>query len=70
VKDFLTKLLDGVSEKEVASSDKEILRNLLNLNAASRHKDRYYLNNGFVCGKLDISANGTGSNRASPSRST
>ena len=60
MKDFLTKLLDGVSEKEVASSDKEILRNLLNLNAASRHKDRYYLNNGFVCGKLDISANGTG----------
>ena len=60
MKDFLTKLLDGVSEKEVASSDKEILRNLLNLNAVSRHKDRYYLNDGFVCGKLDISANGTG----------
>ena len=60
MKEFLTKLLDGVSEKEVASSDKEILRNLLNLNAVSRHKDRYYLNNGFVCGKLDISANGTG----------
>ena len=60
MKDFLTKLLDGVNEKEVASSDKEILRNLLNLNAASRHKDRYYLNNGFVCGKLDISVNGTG----------
>ncbi len=60
MKEFLTKLLDGVSEKEVASSDKEILRNLLNLNAASHHKDRYYLNNGFVCGKLDISANGTG----------
>ncbi|MGP1533094.1 MAG: VacB/RNase II family 3'-5' exoribonuclease [Campylobacter sp.] len=60
MKEFLTKLLDGVSEKEVASSDKEILRNLLNLNAVSHHKDRYYLNNGFVCGKLDISANGTG----------
>ena len=60
MKEFLTKLLDGVSEKEVASSDKEILRNLLNLNAVSQHKDRYYLNNGFVCGKLDISANGTG----------
>ena len=60
MKDFLIKLLDGVSEKEVASSDKEILRNLLNLNAVSHHKDRYYLNNGFVCGKLDISANGTG----------
>ena len=60
MKEFLTKLLDGVNEKEVASSDKEILRNLLNLNAVSQHKDRYYLNNGFVCGKLDISANGTG----------
>ena len=60
MKEFLTKLLDGASEKEVASADKEILRNLLNLNAVSRHKDHYYLNNGFVCGKLDISANGTG----------
>lgn len=60
MKEFLTKLLDGASEKEVASADKEILRNLLNLNAVSRHKDRYYLNDGFVCGKLDISANGTG----------
>jgi len=60
VKEFLTKLLGGANEKEVASADKEILRNLLNLNAVSRHKDRYYLNNGFVCGKLDISANGTG----------
>ena len=60
MKEFLTKLLNGASEKEVASSDKEILRNLLNLNAVSRHKDRYYLNNGFVCGKLDISTNGTG----------
>lgn len=60
MKEFLTKLLDGASEKEVASADKEILRNLLNLNAVSQHKDRYYLNNGFVCGKLDISANGTG----------
>ena len=60
MKEFLTKLLDGASEKEVASADKEILRNLLNLNAVSRRKDHYYLNNGFVCGKLDISANGTG----------
>ena len=60
MKEFLTKLLDGASEKEVVSANKEILRNLLNLNAVSRHKDRYYLNNGFVCGKLDISANGTG----------
>ena len=60
MKEFLTKLLDGANEKEVASADKEILRNLLNLNAVSRRKDRYYLNNGFVCGKLDISANGTG----------
>nr|WP_314391444.1 ribonuclease R [uncultured Campylobacter sp.] len=60
MKEFLTKLLDGANEKEVASADKEILRNLLNLNAVSSRKDRYYLNNGFVCGKLDISANGTG----------
>lgn len=60
MKEFLTALLSGVKEKEINSESKEVLRNLLNLDAASLHKDKFYLNNGFVCGRLDISANGTG----------
>lgn len=60
MKEFLTALLDGLSEKEISSEHKETLRNLINLGAVSSYKNRYYLNNGFVCGRLDISANATG----------
>ncbi|MBE9818568.1 RNB domain-containing ribonuclease [Campylobacter concisus] len=60
MKEFLTSLLVGIKEKEVSNEDKEILRNLLNLGAVSSHKDKFYLNNGYVCGKLDISQNATG----------
>ncbi|WP_103650102.1 RNB domain-containing ribonuclease [Campylobacter concisus] len=60
MKEFLTSLLVGIKEKEISNEDKEILRNLLNLGAVSLHKDKFYLNNGYVCGKLDISQNATG----------
>ncbi|WP_169974866.1 ribonuclease R family protein [Campylobacter sp. RM16191] len=60
MKEFLTRLLDGLSEKEISSDHKETLRNLLNLGAITSHNNKFYLNNGFVCGKLDISSNGTG----------
>ena len=60
MKEFLTSLLVGIKEKEISNEDKEILRNLLNLGAVSSHKDKFYLNNGYVCGKLDISQNATG----------
>ncbi|WP_169942314.1 ribonuclease R family protein [Campylobacter sp. RM15925] len=60
MKEFLTKLLDGLNGKEISSEHKETLRNLLNLGAITSHNDKFYLNNGFVCGKLDISSNGTG----------
>ncbi|MCD8213476.1 MAG: ribonuclease R, partial [Campylobacter sp.] len=60
MKEFLTALLSGIKEKEINNESKEVLRNLLNLGAISSHKDKFYLNNGFVCGKLDISSNGTG----------
>ncbi|MGP1484744.1 MAG: RNB domain-containing ribonuclease [Campylobacter sp.] len=60
MKEFLTKLQNGINEKEISSANKEILRNLLNLNAVAFHKNKFYLNNGFVCGKLDINQSGTG----------
>lgn len=60
MKEFLTSLLVGIKEKEISNEDKEILRNLLNLGTVSLHKDKFYLNNGYVCGKLDISQNATG----------
>ncbi|QCD52902.1 RNB domain-containing ribonuclease [Campylobacter sp. RM16192] len=60
MKEFLIRLLDGLSEKEISSDHKETLRNLLNLGAITSHNNKFYLNNGFVCGKLDISSNGTG----------
>ena len=60
MKDLFTALLTGVNEREISGENREILRNLQNLNAINFHKNKFYLNNGFVCGKLDISANGTG----------
>lgn len=60
MKEFLASLLVGIKEKEISNEDKEILRNLLNLGVVSSHKDKFYLNNGYVCGKLDISQNATG----------
>ncbi|WP_169999733.1 ribonuclease R family protein [Campylobacter sp. RM9328] len=60
MREFLENLIDGITEKEVCASNKEILRNLLNLNAVTKYNNKFYLNNGFVCGKLDISSNGTG----------
>ncbi|CAD7287436.1 Ribonuclease R [Campylobacter majalis] len=60
MKDFLYSLLNGVFEREISNENKQILRNLINLKAVSEHKGKFYLNNGFVCGKLDISSNGTG----------
>lgn len=60
MKEFLCSLLNGVKEREISNQNREILRNLENLNAVSHHKGNFYLNDGFVCGKLDISTNGTG----------
>lgn len=60
VKNFFYALHDGVLEKILDNKSKEFLKILLQLNAVSKHKNSYYLNNGFVCGKLDISSNGTG----------
>ena len=60
MKIFLEKLLDGVDAGKVNSEQKEIIRNLQTLNALTKHKNKFYLNDGFITGKLDISMNGTG----------
>ena len=60
MKYFLTSLSDGTNEQNLSVKCKEALRILLSLKAVSAHKGKIYLNNGFICGKLDISANGTG----------
>lgn len=60
LKEFLKTLNFGIEEKEVSNSNKEILRILEQLNAVTKHKNKFYLNDGFICGKLDISSNGTG----------
>lgn len=60
MKDFLEKLKFGLDKNSLSSENKEILRVMLDLKAISLYKNKYYLNDGFVCGRLDISANGTG----------
>ncbi len=60
MKAFLQSLNEGCEERNLSVKCKEALRILLSLKAVSTHKNKIYLNNGFICGKLDISANGTG----------
>lgn len=60
MKTFLENLLNGVDVGELNSQQKETIRNLEMFNSVTLYKNRYYLNDGFICGKLDISMNGTG----------
>lgn len=60
MKEFLVSLLDGIEDKFVKADFREILLTLKSLGAVIKHKNTYYLNDGFVCGRLDISSNGTG----------
>ncbi|MSN96723.1 VacB/RNase II family 3'-5' exoribonuclease [Campylobacter sp. FMV-PI01] len=57
---FLENLLQGVHQSTLKSSQKEILRNLEMMKAVSLYKKIYYLNDGFICGKLDINLKGVG----------
>ena len=57
---FLEKLLIGVNKTSLNSKEKEIIRNMEMLNAVNFYKNHYFLNDGFICGKLDISFKGTG----------
>ncbi len=60
MKEFLYALARGADERTASKASKETLRILEQLRAVTKHKNIYYLNDGFVCGKIDISSNGTG----------
>lgn len=60
MKEFLKSLSYGVGENQVGNEFKQILRELLASNVLKEYKNKYYLNNGYVFGELDISSKGTG----------
>lgn len=60
MKTFLKSLCDGLNQNQIDSRFKDTIQILYQLNAVSKYKNSYYLNDGFVCGKLDINSNGTG----------
>lgn len=57
---FLENLINGINKNSLNSKEKEIIRNMEMLNSVNLYKNNYFLNDGFICGKLDISMNGTG----------
>lgn len=60
MKEFLRNLAFGVRADEVSSDFKQLLRELFESKIISEHRGKFYLNNGFVFGKIDISSKGTG----------
>ncbi|EDP8130536.1 VacB/RNase II family 3'-5' exoribonuclease [Campylobacter jejuni] len=60
MKEFLNSLSYGISSHEVNNEFKQIFRELLTNHIIKEHKNKYYLNNGFAFGVLDISSKGTG----------
>lgn len=60
MKEFLKALQFGINLKDTKGEDKQLLRELLKTNIVKEYKQKLYLNNNFVFGKIDISAHGTG----------
>ncbi|NLK66234.1 MAG: VacB/RNase II family 3'-5' exoribonuclease [Campylobacteraceae bacterium] len=57
---FLEQLLNGIDKNSLNSKQKELLRNMEMLGSIGLYRKQYFLNDGFICGKLDISMKGTG----------
>lgn len=57
---FFENLNNGTISANLSPQEKEILINLQMINAATKYKQTWYLNNGFFCGVLDINQSGTG----------
>lgn len=60
MKTFLQGLSKGLDATGLNTENKELLRILESLKAISKYHNKFYLNNNFVIGKLDISQNATG----------
>ncbi len=60
MKEFLNSLNYGIGANQINNEFKQILRELLVNDIVKEHKNKYYLNNGYVFGSLDISSKGTG----------
>ena len=60
MKEFLNKLSYGISANEIKAEEKQILRELLKNNIIKEYKNKFYLNDGFVFGELDISSKAIG----------
>lgn len=60
MKTFLQGLSKGLDVTGLNTENKELLRILESLKAISKYHNKFYLNNNFVIGKLDISQNATG----------
>ncbi|MDO4674779.1 RNB domain-containing ribonuclease, partial [Campylobacter sp.] len=57
---FLKSLSYGLDSQKLSGEDKQILRELLKNGVVKEHKNKFYLNNNFIFGELDISSKGTG----------
>ena len=60
MKEFLKSIANGVSLGEISGKKREIIDVLLKFKAVCEHNKKYYLNDGFIIGKLDVAFNGTG----------
>ncbi|MCI6989357.1 MAG: ribonuclease R [Campylobacter sp.] len=60
MKNFFESLNSNTLKTDITPKQKEILRNLTMLKAVTKYKNSYYLNDGYLCGRLDINYNGTG----------
>lgn len=60
MKEILKELECGLKESRVKLTQKELLRNLQTQKIITKHKNTYYLNDGYVFGRIDITRLGNG----------
>jgi exoribonuclease II len=60
MKEFLKSIANGVNLGEISGKKREIIDVLLKFKAVCEYNKKYYLNDGFIIGKLDVAFNGTG----------
>ncbi|MFB1645476.1 RNB domain-containing ribonuclease [Campylobacter molothri] len=60
MKEFLNSLNYGININQINNEHKQIIRELLANQIIKEYKNKFYLNNGFTFGILDITSKGTG----------